>query len=282
LDPQYALAYCGLAFSYNELVRLSWIDTDWGYRKAKNELQKALQLDHRLGEAYAVLGTIKLVHDWDIPASKAYLMQALHFSPNSVQVLRMLANYYVWTGSYEKGIQTAKQAIELDPFTPMINMLVPFAYFYANRYEESISQLQNVLSLEPNFIWAHIYLAHNYTMKGMSAEAVKHLDWVESQNSSFLPFVAFDYARSGNPEKAREIIEMIQAYPKEQSVDPITMASIYAGLGEKEKAFEWLGKGYQSRSGLMVYLKAYSRTFLKEINTDVRYKTLLKKIGFSK
>jgi TolB-like protein/Tfp pilus assembly protein PilF len=279
-DPQYALPYNGLAHSYKELARLSWIEVDFGYRKAKEASLKALDLDHRLGEAYAILATIKLVHEWDIQDSDTYFIKAFSFSPNNINVLKMLTQYYTWIGKYGEAIQKAKHAVEIDPFTPLTNTFLAVAYFYANRYEESITQLRHTLSINPDFVWVHIYLAHNYTMKGMNREVMKHAEFVKSKYPSLVQFVGLDYARSGYPEEAREIIQTALNNENNHTIDPMTMAAIYAGLDEEEKAFECLEKGYKNRSGLLIYLKAYSRTFLKGLSSDLRYQALLKQMGF--
>jgi tetratricopeptide (TPR) repeat protein len=155
-------------------------------------------------------------------------------------------------------------------------------YFYAGRYDESISQFRKILEQEPNFVWVHIYLAHNYAMKGMFAEANSHADKVESLSPSVYRYVGCDYAKSGEKEKARKILGQLLDPSNEGAFDHITIATIYVGLDEKEKAFYWLNKGYEARSGLMVYLKAYGQTFLKNLSSDPRYNELLKKMGFEK
>ena len=97
-----------------------------------------------------------------------------------------------------------------------------------------------------------------------------------------LSTVGGDYARAGKHKKAQEILDTLLELPEENAVDPLMLAEIYAGLDQKEKAFSYLEKGYDIRSGLMIYLKVYSQTFLKNLSSDPRYTELLKKMGFEK
>jgi tetratricopeptide (TPR) repeat protein len=165
------------------------------------------------------------------------------------------------------------------------NQILGWAYFYANRYDESITQFKEMLDLDPNYLWTHIYLSHNYVMKGMFEEALFHADKVESiglatDNEGLIVYVAWNYAKSGRQDKAQEILEKLEGLPEESSPDPTVMACIYAGLGQKDKTFDYLNKGYDMRSGGMVYLKIYVRTFYKDLSSDPRYTELLKKMGF--
>jgi len=222
------------------------------------------------------------ISDWDMSGPKEVFQRAIKFSPGSVNVYKLYGQYLTWTGKHDEAIAIAKRAVELDPLTPFTNGWLGGVYFYAGRYDESISQLKNTLDLDPNFVWTHVYLAHNYTMKGMYAEAIVHADKVQSLSPSLYQYVGCNYAKSGEKEKARKILGQLLDPSNEGAFDPITVATIYAGLDEKEKAFYWLNKGYEARSGLMVYLKTYGQTFLKNLSSDPRYNELLKKMGFKK
>jgi serine/threonine protein kinase/Tfp pilus assembly protein PilF len=284
LDKTYALAYVGLANCYKELCRVFDFPHDEGYPKAKEALMKALELDETLGEAYATLGSIKFISEWDISGSDMYFQRAIELSPGSAYVYKLYAMYLGWIGRHDKSIVVAERALELDPLTPINNWL-GWAYFYANRYDESIRQFKKVLDLYPHYVWAHVYLAHNYTMKGMYVEAIAHADKVESMALAaddyfMLGTVVWDYAKSGKQDKAQEILEKLEGLSKERSIDPMGMAEMYAGLGQRDKVFDCLNEGYETRSGQMVYIKIYGRTYFKDLSSDPRYVELLKKMGF--
>jgi len=284
LDKTYALAYVGLANCYKELCRVFDFPHDEGYPKAKEALMKALELDETLGETYATLGSIKFISEWDISGSDMYFQRAIELSPGSAYVYKLYAMYLGWIGRHDKSIVVAERALELDPLTPINNWL-GWAYFYANRYDESIRQFKKVLDLYPNYVWAHVYLAHNYTMKGMYVEAIAHADKVESMALAaddyfMLGTVVWDYAKSGKQDKAQEILEKLEGLSKERSIDPMGMAEMYAGLGQRDKVFDCLNEGYETRSGQMVYIKIYGRTYFKDLSSDPRYVELLKKMGF--
>ena len=285
LDRTYALAYVGFANCYMQLCRVFNFPHDEGYPKVKEALRKALELDETLGEAHALLGFIKFISEWDIPGPDFDFLRAIELSPGSAYVYTLYTMYLGWIGRHEKSIVIAERALELDPLAFQNYQYLGWAYFYANRYDESIRQLIKILDLDPNFFWAHVYLAHNYTMKGMYAEAIVHADKVESMSLaaddfSLLSNAVWSYAKSGRQDKAKEILEKLEGLPEEKSLDPMAMTTIYAGLGQKDKAFECLTEGYKTRSGQMVYLKIYGRTFLKDLSSDPRYIELLKKMGF--
>ncbi len=285
LDSTYALAYVGLAYGHRELSRVFSSTAGEGYEKATDALTKAIELDGNLGEAYAALGSIKFIADWDMSGPESYFRRALQLSPGSADVYLLYAQYLMWLGRSDESIEMAARAVELDPLNPPVNLWLGVAYFYANRYDESIGQQRRVLELDPGIVWAHTYLAHTYLMKGMYAAAIAHADTVQAisrstGNPGLVAWVGQNYARAGEREEAERILDETLDLHAQGLVGAMAAALIYAGLGETDRAFEWLRTAVQERGGTVVYLKAYGRTHLRDLRSDPRYDELLRLVGF--
>ena len=282
MDPDYALAYVWMAFSYKELSRSFGYASEEGYMKARTASEKAIGIDNSIGEAYAILANIKFLADWNMTAPEAEFKKAIALSPGSVDVYVLYAQYLTWTDRIDEAILNYQRALEIDPFNVWANQWMGGTYFYGNRYDESIAQFEGMLEFAPEYFnWIHVYLAYNYMIMGMSEEAISHAGQINPEGSNLLlAALGSIYARSGREERAREILNHFIALPEDRIGDPTMIALIYAGLGERDEAFEWLNRGFEERAGLMVYLQNYSRTFLRELRSDPRLIDLLEKMGF--
>ena len=284
-EKEYALAYIGLAHCYEELTRLSFIPFNKGYLNAKKAVTKALELDNKLGEAYAMLGSLKMTMEWDILSSESDYEHALELNPGSIEIYKMYIQYLTWVGKFDKGIVLARKALELDPLTPFTIFNLGFILFFAGKYDESINHLNEILDLDSSFVWAYMYLSYNYVMKGMYDKAIIYADnsisfWQTEHKAIPYGFMGWVYSKSGRPDKAQKLLSLIKKANKEDSLDPYCMAIIYSGLNRNDKVFEWLQKAYDVHSGLMLYLKIHSQCFFKELRTDPRYYELLDRVGF--
>lgn len=286
LDSTFALAYVGLSQCYQFMVRYSWMSREDGYSEAKKAVIKAIKLDESLGEAHATLGLIMIVFDWDIYGPEQEFQKAIKLSPNSSEVYSSYAQYLRWVGRYDQGVSIAKRAIELDPLTPITNMWLGINYFYAGYYDKSIDQLKKIVTLDPNYLYAYSHLAFNFALKGLYSEAIHYADKTMSLigNISNDPFNAsyagWVYAKSGESTKAKEILTQVKELYGQTNGDPIHIALIYSGLGEYQKALEYILGAYKIRSGQMIYLNAFSDSFFKDIKSDPRFKDILIKTGF--
>ena len=284
LDSNLALAYVGLAQSYQILVRHSYLPRDEGYVKAKRAVSKAIELNATLGEAYANLASIMAEFDWDFYGAGQEFQKAIKMNPNSSEIYSSYALYLLWMGRPNESINTIKRAIELDPLVPVTNGWLGAIYFYADRYDESIDHFNKMLALFSDFNnYPYAYLAYNYALKGLRQEAIYYADRALSYtDTSDILFchLGWVYALSGEISKAKEILSKLQELNMRQTVDPFQFAVVYSGLGEHDKAFDWLLKAYEVRSGMMVSLNIYSNSFFKNISSDPRYIDLMKKVGF--
>jgi len=285
-DPGYALAYVGQATYYSLLCLSGYLTPKESYPKAINAAKKALELDEELGQAHASLGYLKWVFDWDIAGAEHEFKRALKLSPGSVDVHIQYSMYLATTGRFDEAIAGFKHAIELDPAAPANYVLLgQWGYHFAGRYDESIVQIKRGLDMDPSLLWGQVYLASIYALKGMYEEAIAQADkgisiWPKLEDVHIFSFLGWAYAVSGRQEKARSLLNRMLDLRTKRYVDAYMIGEVYAGLGEKDKAFEWLNKAYEEHAGQMIFVKV--DPWIENLRSDSRYTTLLRKIGLEK
>jgi adenylate cyclase len=281
LDSTFAPAYVYLSFTYQFMARYNWIDPDDYYEEAKESTTKSLSLDNSAGLSHAASGMFKIIFEWDIYGPDEDFQKAIRLNPNSSEIYALYAQYLRWLCRYEEGIEISKKAIELDPVDPYTNLWLETNYFYAGYYDKAIDHLKKMFLIDSTFVWTYIHMAHNYTLKGDSVNALTYADKAMSIgdtriNPLLASTVAWVYAKSGKQEEAQEIL----AHFQNSSVDAFNIAFIYYGLGESEKAIDLLYKAYEEGSRSILYLKAMSDSYFKDLKENPRYIYLLDKIGF--
>jgi TolB-like protein/Tfp pilus assembly protein PilF/tRNA A-37 threonylcarbamoyl transferase component Bud32 len=285
-DPGYALAYVGLAVCYSNFCMIGYLAPNEGYPKAIEAAKKALELDDELGEAHASLGYLKFVFDWDIAGAEDEFKRALKLSPGSSDVYIPYSMYLALTGRFEEAIAGFKRVVELDPAAPGYYVyLGGWGYQMAGRYDESIAQIKKGLDMDPSILYGQLFLASAYALKGMYEEAAAQADkaisaWPRREDVQIFTFLGWVYAVSGQQKKARDLLNRMLDLRTKRYLDAYLIGEVYAGLGEKDKAFEWLNKAYEERAGQMIFLKV--DPWIKNLHSDPRYKELLRKMGFEK
>jgi len=290
-DPGYALAYVGVATAYNALGFFDVMLPREARPKAEEAAVKALEIDDTLGEAHAALGAVKYLYDWDWAAAERELKRAIELNPNDALAHNVYAHYLHSMGRADEGLAEMKRANELDPLSIRIiyglgDML---AFAHAHRqYDQAIEQFRKAIDLAPT-PWilsaAYWHLGAVYEKKGLYAEAVA--EYQKGMNldgeSDLAAALEQGYKTSGFIEAKRAVSrkrlqKMIEASKRER-VPPLPFAFIYADLGEKEQAFEWLEKAYEERSGALVHLGDGTACTCDALRSDPRFADLLRRIG---
>lgn len=279
LDPNYALAYSGLANAYSLLPIFDGkIEPRETVPQAREAALKALVLDDNLAEAHASLGLILIIYDWNWVEGIRHYRRAIELKPNFASAHRWLGDSLVNNGRFDEGLAEIRHSVELDPFSVVHNMFLGRALNYARRYDEAITQLQRTLELDPKFERANYNLYEAYANKGMYSEAVAtYVRGIESDG---------DLAHAAGTKEAfgkngwRGFLQYEAAYLQEQpEALPQDVAHFYARLGDKDKAFAWLEKAYEERSESLTWLKvdpAYD-----PLRADPRFNDLLRRVGLS-
>jgi DNA-binding winged helix-turn-helix (wHTH) protein/tetratricopeptide (TPR) repeat protein len=277
-DPAYALAYVGLADSYSLLSYFGGLPSNETFPKAKAALQKALEIDDELPEAHASLGLISAWFDWNWSGAEREYQRAVELNQNYATVHHWYGNYLTLIGRQDEGVAELKRAWENDPLSLIINTDLGWALSYARRYDQAIEQLSKTLEMDPNFAHAHIMLAQTYEGNGEFKKAIaEYQKAVELSGGSgeYFGTLGYVYAVSGRRDEAQKLLDGLK---KQKYVRPYRVAVIYAGLGEKEPAFEWLDKAYRARDEGVIGLKVDPK--LDSLRSEPRFLDLLQRMGF--
>jgi len=284
-DPNYALAYAGLADSYVELGGwLTYLPPNEAGPKAKAAAMKALELDDSLAEAHAALARAQYYYGWDWPSAESEFKRAVELNPNSAISHYGYSELLLARARFDESIAEAMRALELDPLSPQIVGNLAFAYLVMRRYDESIAQHQKTLDLDPNAAWIRADMAWAYALKGAYAQAIAEYDKIPEQgkvvaaeNQMVANGLGSVYAVSGRRADALKIAKELKDLSSHAYVDFYQVAGIYAGLGDKDEAFRLLEKAYEEHSSSMPNLAV--DPFWYGIRSDPHYTDLLRRMG---
>lgn len=279
LDPNYALAYVGLSDAYKLPAQYGLVPMREGYPRAKAAAQKALQIDESLAAAHAALGDIAAGYDWDWTTAERELKRAIELDPNSGGPHLTYAFAYLCPmRRFDEAVSEAKRAQELEPLSLSINLNLGAVLTTARRYDEAIAQLRKTVESDPTVVTAHWRLALAYSCVGRHTEAITEakralelapdLAWSKS-------VVAQLSARAGDRDTALKLIEDIKKMPPNNTSYMIALD--YASLGEKDQAFEWLNKAYESKDWSLNRVGV--EPWVDNIGSDPRLADLVRRMG---
>ena len=279
-DPLYSAAYSGLADCLTALGYSSSLAPEKTFPKAKAMAVRALELDATLAEPHASLGYYKLYYDWDWKGAESEFREAIALNRNYVSAHHWYSVYLTAMGREQEARTEIGMARELDPLSLAINTDVGFELYYSGNYDQAIEQLQFVLDLNPRFALANLWIGRAYQQKRsydlaitryrQAADAVP--EWPVA-----LAAIGNVLAESGRRREAQKILSELGALSKRKFVTSYGIALVHAGLGDKARAFKWLGQAVEERSHWLVWLKLDPRW--NSIRSDSRFKALLKRVG---
>jgi eukaryotic-like serine/threonine-protein kinase len=280
-DPNFALAYSGLAFCYLN-------QTDWVFApkdsvpKVRHAVENALRIDDSLAEAYTMLAMIQLQYDWDWLAAERSFRRAIEINPEYALGRSFLAWHLAAMGRFDESIAQDKRALELDPLSPAVNADLGWDLYLARRYDEAIEQLRKAVDLEPNYWVSHVLLGRCYEQQRKLPEAVAEFEKARQIENSIPEVVAalgHGYAMSGRKADALKIVRELEERSKREFVPSYNIATIYLGLGMKDEALRYLAKAYGEGSYFMIHLKV--EPILDSIRDDPRFVEIVRRVGHS-
>ena len=279
-DPNYALAYAGIADAYVWLPGYTACTPRDCYPKAKAAATKALQLDDTLAEAHTTLALAIWLYDFDSSQAIREFQRAIELNPNYAIAHQQYGNNTLSAlGRFDDAIVEGKRAVELDPLSLVINTDMGSDYYYARRYDEAIAQLHKTLEMDPGFYIAHLVLGQVLDAKGDRDAAIVECQKARALNDdpSVLGVLARSYGLSGNKMEAEKILDHLKKLSKERYVSAYSFALVYLGLGDKEEALRWLEQSYQDRAGSDI---GFIRVdpLLDPLRGDPRFEALAEKI----
>jgi TolB-like protein/tetratricopeptide (TPR) repeat protein len=277
-DPRYALAYAGLADSYALLADIV-LPAREVMPRVKSSASKAVELDDSLSEAHTSLAWAKFVNDWDWPGAEREFQRAIDLNPNYPTAHHLYAEYLMVLGRNNEALQHFNRAHELNPQSAVINTAQGSYWYYTGDYAQAAAQLQKTLAGEPGFVPAHLCLGRTYQQQRSYAQALpefqKALE-ISGQGSQELAGLGQLYAAFHHDKEALNILDSLKQRSQQTYVQPMWMAAIYAALGSKDEAFDWLRKAFDDRSVSLVYLRI--DPVFKDLRSDARFADLLARL----
>ncbi len=282
-DSAYALGYAGLADSYLLLGSAPYdaVPPREVMPRAREAAIKALAIDDTLAEAHTSLAHAKLFYDWDWSGAEREFQRALELNPSYATAHHWYA-YQLWVrGRLDQALEEVQRARELDPFSLVINLVMGRHFYFTRRFDLAIAQFKEALEMEPNFFLGHFDLGLAYAQVGRHEEALAEFQQAVRLSGSSPLCVAglgYAYALAGRKSEARMVLDDLRQISQRRRVPAIYPAGIYAGLGEKDRALEWLEHAYEERSDVLILLKL--EPIFDPLRSDPRFQSLLLRLNF--
>ena len=276
-DPNYAVAYAGLADSYT-------LAGSYGYSilppreampKAEEAATKALAIDDSLAEAHASLGYIKFIYDWDWPGAEEEFKRSIALNPLYDTAHHWYSHELAALGRNDEALAEARRALQISPSDTVMNEHMGWTYLMARDYDHAIQSARKAIEMEPDFLLAHRVLGLAYQYKGQHDEAIAECArGVEISHGDPVAeaYLARSYAAGGKTPEATQILNELVHLSSKQYVPPLEIALTYLALGRNDEAFEWLHKAADERASALVYLKV-NQSF-DPVRSDPRFKDL--------
>ena len=283
-DPNYALAYAGLAESYITLSQ-PWngdLTPQEALPLAEAAARKALAIDDSLGEAQLALARVSLYH-WDWPAAEKEYRRALELNPNDAMAHAWYGEYLEAMARTEEAIVELRQAIALDPLSSNHVAHLGSAFYHARQYDQGIREFQKALQLEPDMIYAHQGLGWVYEQKKMYREAIAEQEKgvnLTNRDAFAVASLGMVLGESGRKREAKKLLEELQERSKQGYISPCLIALVHIGLGNRDQAIKSLEQGYTDRDQGMMYLKVDPE--MDDLRSDPRFQDLLRRVGLPK
>ncbi len=290
-DPTYALAYAGLADSYVLLPEYSRESSAEFFPKARAAVEKALAIDNTLAEAHASLGLLLATLSTsgiNLRESKREFERAIALNPNYAPAHHWYGfSVLLPLGEFDRAIAEVKRALELDPFSAVMNANLGFCYLYARRYPEAIAQFRKTTELDPSSPSSHLGLGEAYELSGQREQAIteyeragdlfSQLTHIPPTSDNFLPSLAGRYVLKGERAKALQLLDHYKGPTQRGAAPDFAVALDYVRLGNNNKAIDWLERSYQNKEpSFLEDIKV--NPLLDPLRGDPRFEALVEKI----
>ncbi len=281
-DPKFALAYAGLADYYN-LLGSNGVDAmppREARPKARAAAERALELDDSLAEAHTSLASILSAYDWNFQKAEEEFKRAMKLNANYATAHYWYSANLIAMGRLDEAIAESKRAQELDPLSLIVNLDLAWKYYLVRQYDQAIEQCRKTMELDPNLYLTDYILGIALEQKKDYPKAIFELQrGVSLSKTSPIMLMALGHAQavSGNAAEVRKSLEELKKLSKQRYVPAVYLAAVYTGLGDKDRAFEWLEKAVDERSDQLINLNV--EPMADSLRSDPRYKELIHRIG---
>jgi tetratricopeptide (TPR) repeat protein len=282
IDPNYALAYAGLANSYTLLTAYTSVSATRYMPQARAAALRALELDDGLAEAHTALALIVQNHDWDWQTSEKEYRRAIELNPNYATAHHWYAEHLMWLGRFDEALSESERARQLDPLSLIIAADNGAILYYSRQYDRAITQVHTVLRKDPKFGRADGLLTFAYVEKAMFAQALANTEMLRrlyGEGPWYWSSLAYIYGRAGQPERARHELEKLEEVSRHEQFDPVIMLWAHLGMGDKEEALADLEKAYSEHFSILTTLKV--EPGFDPLRSDPRFQDLLRRVGLA-
>jgi len=281
-DPEYALAYSGLADTYSVLPFFG-TNPNENYAKSNAAARRALQLDSTLAHPHAILGSNEMSYDWDFAGGEAEFKKAIDLDPNDATAHQWYAEDLSALGGREQeALAEITRAYQLDPLSPIISRVIGSIRVSARQYDEAISVCKQLENENSTFATAHDCLAYAYWGKRQYPQVIE--EWTvyakltgDPNDSEFAAALEQGFRSAGWPGALTQAIDTLRTRRKTRYYSPYMIARLYADLGDKEQAFQWLATAYREHDFLLINLRTQFQ--LDPLRSDPRFAELVRKVG---
>ncbi|HYW48223.1 MAG TPA: tetratricopeptide repeat protein [Bryobacteraceae bacterium] len=263
-DPTHALAYTGLADSYSLLgsIEIAGMPPRQAMPLAKAAAQKALELDPDLAEGHISLAYVKLSYDWDLPGAEREFTRALELNPSSATAKHWFSHYFMASGNLAKASELMKEAFQLEPLSPSINIGIGWCLYYSRQYDQAVEQFRSVTESDPSLPLAHQTLGMAYQQKGQFDQAIeeyKRAAAFSNNSPASVAALASVYAAAGKGAESRRELALLEELARTRYVPAFHFATVHYAMGDLAKTFEWGWKAIGERCDYLLYLRVEPR-----------------------
>jgi serine/threonine-protein kinase len=279
-DPGYALAYAGLADCYVLLGWNSYLLPKDAYPKAKAAAMEALRLDPHLGEAHAALAAVLWLHDWQWQEAQIEFKHSLVLNPAYPTANHWYAEYVMTMGHHEEAVARMRKSQELDPLSLIIGDAIGWSLYMARQYDDAIAQLRQTVELDPNYPVTYWVLGLLLRKLGRYESAIAEGEkgvQLSGGSPMMRAALAHTFGVAGMKEKAIAILDDLAKLAQQKYVASYFFAGIHIGLGEDDRAIEYLEKSYEEHSHWLIYL--HMDPSMDSLRSNPRFHTLLSRVG---
>ena len=281
-DPNYALAYAGLARAYALLGQVPYDDMAPidAKPKAREAAEHALQLDPQLGEAHSVLANVSFSYDWDFAAAEREFQRAFTLNPNDATAHLWFSHYNMMRNHLPVALQENSRTLDLDPASPLFNTVRAEIYYNSRQYDLAINQASHTVEQYPTYWLTYIWLGSAFREKKMYAEALQQFSEarkLSSDHPAIMALYGHTLALAGDRAGARKTLADLHLLAQSRYVSSLYFAAIYTGLGEKSIALDWLDKAYKERNDRLLYLNV--DPMADPLRSEPRFQKLMKRLN---
>ncbi len=282
LDPDYALAYAGLADAYSLLGWYRYLTADEAHERIQEAAGKALELEACVPEACTSRAYAKFIYEWDFPGAETEFQRAIELNPRYPTVHHWYGEYLMAMGRLQEANEALQRAHDLDPLSLTVTVGLGWSHYFLGEYEQAVERYEGVVAMDPDFVIVPWFLGPAYVQAGRHDDAVElYEEWIGriGEHPGLVALLAQAHALAGRKDEAREVYGRLELRAKRAPIFPDYRALVHAALGEADEAFEWLEKALEERCWVLVFLRvdpAY-----ENLRSDPRFDAMTERIGLA-